>query len=364
MALRRRSKALTKAEAEGCGYLVLLAACLVLALPVISFAIAFPLWLALAGVIAAAAAYRNHYYKVIWPKKYFASSEFLKQKRKIAKYVAECNELNNHIIELKEFQESIKSENKYSDIGTLRDTSRFNMKRQAWAGRLAGTKVHSCSKTIVTNAQNDPFKYLCKYFDIKPSEDSLADFEGMLNDLSAAEDGADCLTHQREALLRSIKYNIHWRAKKFFAARLERELGFDEFIFDELSFPTYSFQYVSAGGNSSMSYDIELDIDNTEAFVEYLSERVKFRKSVAGQRALMTKALREWIKDRDHHVCQMCGIDGKTTPNLLLEIDHIHPLAKGGITSEDNLQTLCWKCNRSKGSKVADELPPLPPPPP
>ena len=283
----------------------------------LAFLAANPVILVLGLVGLVAYLYRRHYYKVIWPKKYFASPEFLKEKAKISKYVAECNELNDHIIELKEFQESIQSENKYSDIGTLRDTSSFNMKRQAWAERLAGTKVHSCSKTIVTNAQNDPFKYLCKYFKIKASEESLADFEGMLNDLSAAEDGADCLTQQKEGLFRSIDRNIHWRAKKFFPARLERELGFDDFIFDELSFPTYSFQYVSAGGNSSMSYDIELDIDNTEAFVEYLSERVKFRKSVAGQRALMTKALRELIKDRDDHVCQMCGIDGKTTPNLL-----------------------------------------------
>lgn len=36
----------------------------------------------------------------------------------------------------------------------------------------------------------------------------------------------------------------------------------------------------------------------------------------------------------------------------MLEIDHIIPVSKGGVTSADNLQTLCWKCNRSKGSKV------------
>ena len=27
------------------------------------------------------------------------------------------------------------------------------------------------------------------------------------------------------------------------------------------------------------------------------------------------------------------------------------PVSKGGLTTEDNLQTLCWRCNRSKGAK-------------
>ena len=39
---------------------------------------------------------------------------------------------------------------------------------------------------------------------------------------------------------------------------------------------------------------------------------------------------------------------------MLLEIDHIIPLSKGGQTTENNLQTLCWKCNRNKGSKIID----------
>jgi 5-methylcytosine-specific restriction endonuclease McrA len=101
-----------------------------------------------------------------------------------------------------------------------------------------------------------------------------------------------------------------------------------------------------------MKTSVRLDVDNLERFVGYLSELVKFRKSVAGQRALMTQALRKFIKERDDYTCQECGISSYSERNLLLEIDHIIPLAKGGITSEDNLQTLCWKCNRSKGAKV------------
>lgn len=46
------------------------------------------------------------------------------------------------------------------------------------------------------------------------------------------------------------------------------------------------------------------------------------------------------------------GFSTADEKNLLLEIDHIKPLSKGGITAEDNLQTLCWKCNRTKGAKI------------
>jgi 5-methylcytosine-specific restriction endonuclease McrA len=66
----------------------------------------------------------------------------------------------------------------------------------------------------------------------------------------------------------------------------------------------------------------------------------------------MTSSLREKIKGRDNYTCQCCSLSVKDERNLLLEIDHIVPLSKGGINSEVNLQTLCWKCNRSKGSRI------------
>ncbi len=67
---------------------------------------------------------------------------------------------------------------------------------------------------------------------------------------------------------------------------------------------------------------------------------------------MATLNLRERIKNRDGYTCQICRLSTKDEKNLLLEIDHIIPLSKGGVTCESNLQTLCWKCNRSKGSKV------------
>ncbi|MBN8649962.1 MAG: HNH endonuclease [Cytophagales bacterium] len=66
----------------------------------------------------------------------------------------------------------------------------------------------------------------------------------------------------------------------------------------------------------------------------------------------MTSTLREKIKSRDNFCCKKCSLSIREEKNLLLEIDHIIPLSKGGITSEDNLQTLCWRCNRTKGATI------------
>ena len=66
----------------------------------------------------------------------------------------------------------------------------------------------------------------------------------------------------------------------------------------------------------------------------------------------MTVKLRDFIKKRDNFTCCYCGNSTHKEPNLLLEIDHIIPVSKGGYTTEENLQTLCWKCNRTKSNKI------------
>jgi len=46
--------------------------------------------------------------------------------------------------------------------------------------------------------------------------------------------------------------------------------------------------------------------------------------------------------------CALCGITAK---DRMLDVDHIIPRSRGGKSTEDNLQVLCAKCNRSKGNK-------------
>lgn len=61
--------------------------------------------------------------------------------------------------------------------------------------------------------------------------------------------------------------------------------------------------------------------------------------------------LRDFILKRDNYTCQYCGNSIKKEPNLLLEVDHICPVSKWGPSVPENLETLCWKCNRSKSNK-------------
>ncbi|MBU5536979.1 MAG: HNH endonuclease [Candidatus Aenigmarchaeota archaeon] len=46
-----------------------------------------------------------------------------------------------------------------------------------------------------------------------------------------------------------------------------------------------------------------------------------------------------------------CAICGRKTEFYDGEVDHIKPLAKGGSNSPSNLQWLCHRCNKLKGSK-------------
>ena len=86
--------------------------------------------------------------------------------------------------------------------------------------------------------------------------------------------------------------------------------------------------------------------------IKILESKLTAKAFAKEQRNLMTTKLREHIKARDNFTCCICGNSIQKEPNLLLEIDHIIPVSKGGKTLPENLQTLCWRCNRSKSDKL------------
>lgn len=288
---------------------------------------------------------------LIYSHFFFNGKKFRSIRDSIQSYIEDCNALTQHIKALRSSYVNMRK----TDYGeaSFQNISRFNYKKKGIISAKYAPNIYDCSKTVCDNARKQPFKYICKYFNVKTDEETLEEFESILNDFSAAEEGKIMLSKVRNSIMDRISNDIPWGIKKLFPNKLEKELGFESFIFDELYFPTYSFRYISSGGNSGSQFDVVMDIAMLERFISYLADSVKFKKSVEGQRKLMTPKLRRFIIDRDNSTCQLCGNSSQQEPNLLLEVDHIIPVSKGGVTTEENLQTLCWKCNRSKGAKIA-----------
>lgn len=286
---------------------------------------------------------------LIYSKLYFKGSKFAQIKNSITEYINDCNELNEHIEDLRSSYVKVKK----TDYGEaeFENISRYNYKKNALSVKFA-PNIYDCSRQVCANAQKQPFKYICKYFNINTDEITLGQFEDILNNFSAAEEGKILLKNKKDSILNSIKTDVPAIITRLFAKDLEKNLGFQEISLNELFFPQFIFRYISSGGNAGTQFTVTMDIPMLERFIGFLDENIKRRKSAAGQRKLMTAKLRTYIKERDNYTCKQCGNSITKEPNLLLEIDHIIPIAKGGLTEDCNLQTLCWKCNRSKGSKV------------
>lgn len=71
----------------------------------------------------------------------------------------------------------------------LIDNSIYNYKRPKQRNALKSDFIHDCSASVCKNAETQPFKYVCKYFNIKSDEKTLGEFEKILNNFSAAEEG-------------------------------------------------------------------------------------------------------------------------------------------------------------------------------
>jgi hypothetical protein len=56
--------------------------------------------------------------------------------------------------------------------------------------------------------------------------------------------------------------------------------------------------------------------------------------------------MRFTVLERDEFACQYCGAKA---PDVILHVDHLVAVSKGGITSPENLITSCEACNIGKG---------------
>lgn len=82
------------------------------------------------------------------------------------------------------------------------------------------------------------------------------------------------------------------------------------------------------------------------------SESSKHRVSVNTRRQNIPLGLRYDVLRHDRFRCVICGASPSTKVGCDLHVDHLHPVALGGMTTIANLRTLCSECNIGKGAKI------------
>ena len=208
------------------------------------------------------------------------------------------------------------------------------------------------SAAVFSSAENQPLDYVVKYFypDKNKYPEQIQKLQLLVEELQTLREAKQIIENYKkdyQQYLQNVPAFIMERDEDGFYSRL----GFANV--DEQSLTVeYKFIYTSGGGMAQRYFTVPMTNETIIALIEMLESKLTAGAFAKEQRVLMTPKLRESIKERDHYTCCNCGNSTLTEPNLLLEIDHIIPVSKGGLTEESNLQTLCWKCNRSKGNKI------------
>lgn len=209
------------------------------------------------------------------------------------------------------------------------------------------------SSAVFASAENNPLEYVIKNFypNKRQYPEQIQKLQLLLEELETLRDAKQIIENYKveyQQYLGEVPDYIMKEDEEGFYTRL----GFAN-ISEEVLTVEYKFVYTSGGGLTQRSFTVPMTEDTIVELIKALESKLTATAFAKEQRTLMTKKLREFIKNRDNYTCCICGNSISAEPNLLLEIDHIIPVSKGGLTEENNLQTLCWKCNRSKSNKIA-----------
>lgn len=208
------------------------------------------------------------------------------------------------------------------------------------------------SAQVFASAENNPLDYVVKYFypnkDLYPEQIQKLQF--LVEELETLKDAKEIIDNYKKEYQQYIigvpSYVLENDEDGFYS-----KLGFAN-ISENVLTVEYKFSYTSNGGMAQRNFTVPMTEETIVELVNILQSKLTMSAFAKEQRSMMTSKLRQLIKERDNYTCKYCGNSTYTEPNLLLEIDHIIPVAKGGCTVENNLQTLCWKCNRSKSNKI------------
>lgn len=279
---------------------------------------------------------------------YYTSNKFIELKRTYNTLLGSQIEFNNYI------DEKIKSISKLFGTNIVRNETQYDDNYIHLYKKSIDPFTAEVSATVFASAENKPLDYIIKYFYSNCSNkdkcvEYIQNLKKLIEELETLEDAKKiidtCKKEFEKYLIDVPKYVLNLDENGFY-----NRLGFA--VINENSITIeYKFSYTSNSGRSQKSFTVPMTENNIISLINKLQHNLTYSNFAKEQRALMTSKLRNYILKRDNYTCQICKNSIYKEPNLLMEIDHIKPISKGGYTIENNLQTLCWKCNRHKSSK-------------
>lgn len=147
----------------------------------------------------------------IYKEKYYKSWEFNELKLELEDYIEESNDLNGYINELTDVYKDI-GKNNYG-VATMKYDNKHNYKLSTHNKTEKSQFIYDCSPTVLSNAKNQPFKYLCKYFNIDESEESLEKFEDVLNSFMSVKEGKIILRKKLNTIEKICKNDLPFMIK-------------------------------------------------------------------------------------------------------------------------------------------------------
>ena len=279
---------------------------------------------------------------------YYESPDFLKIKETCEVLMSSQKEFNEYINEKVQFISQLFGTRVVRDE-TITD-DKYNYIRPY--KKTITPFTAEVSSTVFASAENNPLEYIIKYFytNKKLYPEQIKKLYQLVEELETLSEARQIIENYK------IEYQQYLGDVPDFIMKND-EIGF----YSRLGFATinesvliveYKFSYTSNGGMVQRSFTIPMKEETIIELIKALEDKLTKSDFIKEQRTLMTKKIREFIKTRDNFTCCNCNNSIEIEPNLLLEIDHIIPVSKGGKTIEENLQTLCWKCNRAKSNKI------------